>query len=453
MNIVIIGCGKVGATLTKTLVAEKHSVTIIDTDNKKVEKLALEVDCMGITGNGAIQSVQKEAEIDKADYLIACTSNDEVNILACMIARKSTDCCTIARIRNPEYTKQVNYIMKELDISTTINPELATSNEILRILRYPSSLYSDSFFKGRLNLLQTEIPNNSKVIGKKLYEISKELGGNILICAIKRDNDWFVPTGFDTIEQDDKICFLGEHLSVTMFFKYIGFSYKSIESCMIVGGGKISKYLINRLVSNKYNCNIKVIDIDHKVCEELATQFPSISVVCGDATDKNMLISEGLYDVDSFISLTNMDEQNIVLSLFANRNKKAKVITKVNHLNFFDSLDEIDVGSIINPEKVAANMIISYVRGSINAFSSNIETMYKICDDKLEALEFKIKDISDVVNVPFKNLKIKKNIIIAGIYRDSKLIIPNGNDELKLNDRVIVVSKEHKLNSIVEVLK
>lgn len=452
MNIIIIGCGKVGSTIAKSLFSEKHNITVIDKDEAKVNNVTTNVDCMGIVGSGAIQSVLLEAKVDTCDFLIACTNSDEINILTCLMARKCSECRTIARIRNPEYSSQIDYIMNELDISMTINPELATANEISRIIRYSSSLSSDSFFKGRLNLLRVEVPDESNVIGCKLFEISKKFNCNVLVCVIERNGEVFVPSGYDTLEKGDKICFVSDHANAIQFFNVLGYKYKPLKSFIIVGASKIARYLINNLIKNNSDCNIKLIDIDKKVCDEFASEYTNISVVCADAADKNMLIKEGLNDVDAFITLTGIDEENIILSLLAKHNKNAKVITKINHLNFIDSLNELDVGSIVNPERVAANLVVSNIRASSNSKGTNVSGLYRIYDEKVEALSFKIKAESNITNIELRNLKIKKNIIIAGIYRKGEVIIPNGYDMIKVKDSVVVISKDQKLNDLTDIL-
>ena len=451
MKVVIVGCGKVGTTIAKCLVDEKHDVIIIDKSQENVDSAISDIDCMAVVGNGAIQSVLLEAQVDTADFLIACTDSDEINILTCLIARKSSKCRTIARIRNPEYAKQIEYIMKELDISLTINPELETAKEIARILRYPKSISSDTFFKGRFNSLTINVPDGSPIIGMTLMDISSKLKCDVLICVIERENDIIIPNGNSQIEKGDKLLFFAEHSNVVQFFKLIGFNYKSLKSIFIIGASRITYYLIDILNKSDLHSSIKVIDKDLKACEELASQFPHVSVVKADANENNILKQEGIDDADAVISLTGIDEQNIILSLLSNNNN-TKSIAKVNHLNFVDAVKNLNVGSIVNPERVAANMIVSYVRASINSRNSNIEVLYKLFNDKVEAMGFKIKNDSKVTNIKLKDLTLKSNVIIAGIYRKGNVIIPTGNDEFKIGDSVVVISKGNVLNDIVDIV-
>lgn len=451
MRVVIVGCGKVGSTIAQSLVNEKHDVILVDRTEEIVSNVTSKIDCMAVVGNGAIQSVLLEAQVDKADYLIACTNSDEINILTCLIARKSSKCRTIARIRNPEYAKQIEYIMKELDISMTINPELATAREIARILRYPKSISSHSFFRGRLNSLMIDIPEKSSIIGKTLFDINRTYNCNVLICVIERKDEIIIPNGDSVIKENDKILFLAEHQNVVKFFKAIGYDYKTLNSYIIVGAGKITHYLVDILNKSNMNFNIKVIEKDRASCEEIASKFPNISVVKADASDKGVLKQEGVYDADAFITLTGIDEENIILALLADRNR-TKTVSKVNHLNLIDSIKEIQIGSVVNPERIAADNILTYLRAVINSGNSNIETLYRLFNDRVEALGFKIKDKSIVTDVKIKDLKLKPNVLIAGIYRQGNVIRPNGNDEIKIGDGVAIITKDNLLNDITDIV-
>ena len=451
MKVIIVGCGKVGATIANSLVSEKHDVILIDKSQDILDSVLTDIDCMAVAGNGAIQSVLLEAQVETADFLIACTDSDEINILTCFIARKSSKCRTVARIRNPEYAKQIEYIMKELDISLTINPELETAREITRILRYPNSISSDTFFKDRFNSLMINIPDDSKFIGMKLLDINKEFNVDILVCAIERGDDIIIPNGNSVINKGDKILFFAEHNNVVKFFKAIGYEYKALKSFMIIGAGRITYYLIDMLLKSNYNNSIKVIEKDIKACEDIASKYPNISVVRGDAIEGNILKQEGLSDVDAFITLTGIDEENIILALLAN-SFKTKSIAKVNHINFMEAVKGLSLGSVVNPERIAANHIISYVRAADNSRNSNIETMYRLFNDRVEALGFKIKNKSIVTNIKFKDLKLKPNVLIAGILRKGQVIRPSGNDELMVGDSVVVITKDNVFNDIIEIV-
>lgn len=452
MKIIIVGCGKVGLTLAHNLTNEKHDIILVDKSQLVLDNAMLSIDCMSVIGNGAIQSVLIEAQVETADYLIACTSSDEINILTCLMARKSSKCRTIVRIRNPEYAKQLEYIMSELDITMTINPELATAREILRIIKYPKSITSSSFFKGRLNSLLIEIPENSKIVGVKLSDANKYLKCNVLICVIERNGEIIIPNGNSIIEKNDKILFVADNKNVLSFFSEIGYDYKQLSSFMIIGAGRITHYLVNLLLKNIPNCSIKVVEKDLSSCEDLASKFPDISVVHADATEKNVLIKEGMNDVGAFITLTGLDEENIILALLAN-NTKTKSIAKVNHLNFADAVKDMPIGSIVNPERIAANIILSYVRAAADSRDSDIDTLYRLFDERIEAMGFRIKTESIVTNIKIKDLKLKKNVVIAGIYRNGNVIMPNGFDELIVGDSVVIITKDNKFKNITEIVE
>lgn len=452
MKVIIVGCGKVGSTIARSLVSENHDVILVDKSQSLVDAVSSDIDCMAVVGNGAIQSVLIEAQIETADFLIACTNSDEINILTCFLARKTSKCRTVARIRNLEYAKQIEYIMKELDISLTINPELETAREIARILRYPKSISSDTFFNGRFNSLMISIPDDSKIIGMKLKDANILLHSNVLVCAIERGDEIIIPNGNSEIKKGDKILFVADHNNVVSFFKAIGYEYKSLKSYMIIGASRITYYLIDILNKYNSNINIKVFDKDIKICEDLASKYPNVSVINADATEGNILHQEGIDDTDAFITLTGIDEENIILALLANNNGKTKSIAKVNHMNFVYAIRKLDVGSIVNPERVAANLISSYVRAANDSGESNIETLYKLFDGRVEALGFKITSKSKATDVKLKDLNLKSNVIIAGIYRKGAVIRPTGYDELKVGDSVAIITKDNVLNDIVDIV-
>ncbi len=453
MNIIVVGCGKVGSAIVEQLVKENHNIVVIDKDRAVLNKINENYDCLAIVGNGAVKSVLDDAGLNRADLLIACTSNDEINMLTCLIAHKNPKCKTISRIRNPEYTNEISYLRNELYLSYTINPELAAANEMVRLMRYSSTISSESFFKGQVNLLKIVVSNNSPLIGISLYEMSQKLNCNLIVCIIERGEDIIIPRGSDIIMAGDKISFVADHKGAIRFFKEAGVDYFQIKSVLIVGGGKVTYYLINNIKNQLDKVDIKVFDKDKSICEDLAVKFPGISVINGDGSDKRILLQEGIETVDAFLPLTGIDEENIVLALFAKKIGKGKLITKINRTNFIESLKELDIGSIINPENIVSSMILKQIRSLENTQGSNIERLYKLCDDKVEALEFFVSKDSQITNLKIKNLKIKKDILLACIYRNNKIIIPNGEQEIMKGDKVIVISKNQIVNDIVDILE
>jgi len=450
MNIIIVGVGKIGFNLARNLSQEGHSITAIDIDKNVVNQVVDEIDCLGIVGNAVVKSVLVDANIENADILIACTASDEINMLTCLLANKFKKLKTIARIRDPEYTTEINYLKEQLKLSYTINPELAASNEINRVMRYSSAISSESFIRNKVNLLKVQVVEGSPLCGVKLYDIQYKFDCKLVLCIIERNDDIIIPSGNDEIQVNDKISFVADHDNAIDFFKHAGFDYSPIKSVMIIGGGKISYYLIKILQNN---CSIKIIDSDKKVCEDLLETFPEISVVHADGSDKRILLQEGIENVDAFLSLTGIDEENIILSLFAKKMGDNKIFTKINRTNFSEVMKELDMGTIINPEIICSNIITKQVRSYESTKGSNIEKFYKLCDDKVEALEFFISEESNVTNIKLKDLKFKKDTLIACISRNNKIIIPNGNDELIKNDSVVVITKNDMLNDITKIIE
>lgn len=453
MKILVIGCGKVGTAIASTLSKEKNDVVCCDIKKENIDKITSSIDCMGVVGNGILPEVLKEAGVETCDYMIACSGDDEKNILACLVTRHLSKCRTIARVRSLEYADQINYIMSELDITMTINPDLAAANEISRIIRYSKSISSDSFFKNRLNLLKIQVDDTSKLAGTKLLEVDNKFKCNVLVCTIERGEDVIIPHGNDVIEVGDKISFVADNINTDIFFQNIGYNYKPIRSYMIIGASRIARYLIKNIKLTNPKATIKVVDYDREVCNKIAEEFDDVAVICGDGQDIDLLNKEGLQDVDSFISLTGIDEENIIFALYAKKVSNAKVIAKVNRFNYIDTLKNIDIGSIINPERIAANIINLHVRGAKQSNSSKVETLYRICDDKVEALSFRIREKSRVTNTTLRDLKTKQDIIIAGIYRQGKVIIPKGNDQIQVNDSVLIINKGDAINNIEDILE
>lgn len=450
MKIVIAGAGKVGLTLVKNLTMSEHEITIIDPKESNIRKAMELYDCIGLVGNACIQSDLIDAGIENADVIIASTSDDETNMLICLMAHKNSHCKTIARIREPKYYDQVSYLREELNISMSINPEKVCANEIVRLMRYNSTLSSESFLRGRVYLQKISVDELSPIVNVKLKDI--KIDAKILICIIERGNEIIIPNGDDIILPGDKISFLTDDKETINLFKKLNLDYKSAKSVMIVGYSMITYYLIEKIQEINPSCAIKVIEEDKAKCDLICENFPKVSVICGKGNDKNLLLSEGLDDTDAFISLTGIDEQNIIMSLNASKHVKGKVISKINSLELIEDLKEIEVGSVVNPEITAANVIDLAIRGMSNSRGSNIEALYKLCNGEVEGLEFIVKNEPRLLNTTFRDMRIKKGIVIACIYRQGKVIIPKGNDEFKRGDRAVIISKQHIIEELVDIL-
>mgnify|MGYP000201063861 FL=1 len=452
MKIIIVGCGKVGTTLAEQLNRENHDITLIDTNEEAIQNISNSADVMGVTGNGAVYQVQMEAGIQDADLLIATTNSDELNMLCCLIAKKAGNCHTIARIRNPEYSSEIRYIREELNLSLAINPELAAAREIARLLRFPSAIKIEPFAKGRIELLKFLIPEHSLLNDMRVMDVVNRLKSNVLICVVERGNDVVIPDGNFVMKKGDKISFIASHQESADFFKKAGVDNNIVKSAMFVGGGKLTHYLC-RLLDDTI-LKIKIIERDEERCRQLSELLPKAMIIHGDGTDEQLLLEEGIRQTEAFASLTGFDEENIMLSLYASSQSKAKLITKVNKIAFENVINSLNLGSLIQPKMLTAEIILQYVRAMQNSMgSSNIETLYKIAADKAEALEFRVKEGSPILGIPLEKLKLIDNLLVACINRGGTIITPRGKDTVEAGDTVIVVTTHTGLNDLTDILR
>ena len=452
MKIIIVGCGKVGTTLAEQLNRENHDITLIDTNEEAIQNISDSADVMGVTGNGAVYQVQMEAGIQDADLLIATTNSDELNMLCCLIAKKAGNCHTIARIRNPEYSSEIRYIREELNLSLAINPELAAAREIAHLLRFPSAIKIEPFAKGRIELLKFLIPEHSLLNDMRVMDVVNRLKSNVLICVVERGNDVVIPDGNFVMKKGDKISFIASHQGSADFFKKAGVDNNIVKSAMFVGGGKLTHYLCRLLEDTKIK--IKIIERDEERCRQLSELLPKAMIIHGDGTDEQLLLEEGIRQTEAFASLTGFDEENIMLSLYASSQSKAKLITKVNKIAFENVINSLNLGSLIQPKMLTAEIILQYVRAMQNSMgSSNIETLYKIAADKAEALEFRVKEGSPILGIPLEKLKLIDNLLVACINRGGTIITPRGKDTVEAGDTVIVVTTHTGLNDLTDILR
>lgn len=451
MRIIIAGCGKVGFSIIEALIPEGHDVVVIDTNSDRITEITNRFDIMGIVGNAASYNVQIEAGIEDAHLLIASTNSDELNLLCCMIAKKTGNCRTIARVRNPVYNEEINFIKEELGLSMAINPEAAAAMEISRLLRFPSAIKIDTFAKGKVELLEFEISEDSILANKSLIDVSRHIKTDILICGVQRGEDVFIPNGRFVLREGDKITIVASYENSRKFFKEIGYVDTKIRDVLIVGGGRIAYYLAKMLP--KEGIALKIIEKDRARCEELSTEFDDVIIINGDATNQELLIEEGVENTSAFITLTGIDEGNIFLSLFAKSRKTAKVITKINRLAFDDIVDTFHLGSIISPKSITSEYVLRYIRAMQNTIGSNVETLHKVIDKKAEALEFYIQEDCPLVDKALEDLHLKENLLIACINHKGHISIPNGQSKIGVGDTVIVVTTNTGLNDIKDILE
>lgn len=439
MNIIIVGCGKVGELLTSYISKEGHDVVVVDTDSQIIDDAVNEYDVMGIAGNGASNSVQLDAGAASADLLIAVTAQDELNIMCCLVARKLGTKHTIARVRNPEYAEQISFMRREFGLSMAVNPEYDAAHEILRIIQFPAAIKVDTFAKGRIDLVEVKIDEGHPLCGRRLSELTSVYNVNILVCAVRRGDEVIIPSGDFMPEENDIIHITAPHSELAAFFKKLGIAEKRIRTVMIIGGGKIAFFLARMLAS--IGIEVKLIESDRERAETLSDQLEHVMVINGDGTDSDLLIEEGIDRVDATVTLTGIDEENIIISMFAGTRSVDKVITKVNRFDMVKMLTSIGLDCIVSPKSIIANNILRYVRGLENSAGSSIQTLYKIVDGKAEALEFIAADSFEFLGVPIKDMRLKKNLLLACIIRGGKIIYPHGSDTIELGDSVIVVAK------------
>ena len=451
MQIIIVGCGKVGYTLVEQLSGENHNIVVVDIKEERVRSITDELDAMGVIGNGASYQTLLEAGIKQADLLIAVTNSDEQNLLCCVIAKKAGNCKTIARVRNPIYHEELEFLRQELGLAMIINPEMASAAEIARIFQFPSAIKVDTFAKGRIEMLHFRVTAECKLNHYKLIHIRTTLKCEVLVCTVTRGDEVMIPRGDFVFEEGDMVSIVSTPANANDFFRKIGINTGRVHSAMIVGGGTISYYLARRLLA--VGIDTKIIESDMERCEQLSELLPKATIINGNGIDQNLLLQEGLDNVQGFAALTGLDEENIFLSLYAKKSSKAKVVTKVNRITFNSVLDDLKLDSITYPRLLTAEFIIKYARSMNASLNSNVENLYKLQNGKVEALEFLIKEENPrLTNIPLMNLPIKKNILVCCINRHNRIIIPGGQDVIQPGDSVIVVLTDERLHDITDIL-
>ena len=450
MKIVIVGIGKVGLSITKMACQGKHEVTVIDSNKKVIDAVSNSFDVLGLCGNACSYDVLKDAGVAKAKIFIAVTESDEANMLSCMVARKLGARYTVARIRNYEYAKQISFMQETLGISLAINPESETSNEILRMINLPEVISVETFAHDHADLLEFNISDNSPLVGMTLKDVNSKLGTNLLVFAVTRNEDVIIPNAHFVFAPGDRINFTCERNESKNVMTKFGLVSKKIKNVLIIGGGRISTYLAQLLVKNKYR--VKIIEKSYERCVELNEILDGVDIVNADGSDHEVLMEEGLQKCDAVVCLTGSDDVNVIIPMYSNKNGVRKVIAKINSEPMRILLENQKNVSIISPKEVVINRILSFIRASNNTRGSSVQSLCKLVNGKVEAVEFTATAKSKVLNKPFKKLKFKGNLLIGGIIRDGKLVIPNGDSCIMENDSVIVVTNKYELNDLDEII-
>lgn len=450
MKIVIIGAGKIGVTLTEQLLRERHEITVIDLRGEALEDVST-LDVLTVEGNGITPEIQREAGVPEADLVIAVMSTDEENLLACLVARKLGVSSTIARLRNPDYSTGIHLLKDELGLSMVLNPELDSASEIARILRAPSAMKIDTFAKGRVELHKVRLPENSPLDGMKLSELGRQHSG-ILICVVERgEHEVFIPGGSFMLRAGDRISFVAKPRTAAKFVSRIGIRVDPVKRVMLLGGGRISFYLAKQLL--EFGASVKIIEANEEICQSLAERLPEATIIHGDATNGRLLAEEGIEKMDAVASLTGIDEENVLLSLYARSVTPAKIITKINRTTFSRIIGSMDLGSVFHPRYIAADRTVRYARAMENSLGSNVETLYKLVGNKVEALEFRATAKSAVCGKPLMELQLLPNLLIGAITRGDKVLTPGGRDTIEPGDTVIVVTTVPGLNDLDDILE
>lgn len=452
MKIIVAGCGKIGTTLVECLVAEGHDVVVIDSLSEVISTVANIHDVMGVCGNAADTETLEEAGIDTAELFIASTSSDELNMLSCFLAKRMGAKHTIARIRNPEYNdKSLDFMKKQLDLSMAINPELLAARELLRILQMPSAVKVETFAGRSFEMVEIRLPEDSEIDGLSLRDLREKYKTNILIGAVQRGEEVHIPGGNFILKGGDKVGLIARHSDIVKFLRSIGMMRKQAKSVMIVGGGRTAFYLADMLSS--VGTSVKIIEKDPALCHDLSDILPDASIICGDGAEQEVLLEEGIRDTDAFVALTPMDEENILISIYAELQKVPKVISTVNREELAPMAEKLGLDCIVSPSKTISDVLVRYARALDNSLGSNIETLYKLMDSKIEALEFISAADPRLNDIPLKDLATKPSILIAGIIRGRRTIVPGGNDCIQAGDRVIILAENQRLSDLSDILR
>lgn len=452
MKTIIVGCGKVGTSIINSLVKEKHDIVAIDKNPAVINEISNIYDIICVCGNGTDCEVLEEAGVDKAELFVAVTSSDEFNMLSCYLAEKMGARHTIARIRNPEYNdKSLTFMRNQLNLTTSVNPEFMAASEIYNILKLPAAANLESFSGRYLEMMEYRLKPESPLIGHTLSELRKKYISKFLICAVQRGDQVYIPDGNFTLQEGDRIGLTSSPAELQKFSKEIRSVNKQTHSVLILGASITTFYLCKKLAAS--GTSVKVIDKDEKKLHDLVAAIPEVVAICGDGAEQELLVEEGIDSVDAFVALTGIDEENILISIFANSRNVPKVIPKINRPELLKMASDLGLDSIVSPKKIVTDLICRYARALQNTVGSNIETLYKLMDGNVEALEFKVTSKFESVNIPIRDLTLKPGIIIAGIIRGKKAIIPSGEDTIQPGDNVVIIVSGQQVSTLSEIIQ
>ena len=455
MNIIVVGCGKIGSTLVESLSAEGHDVVALEKDAHVLEQITNMYDVMGVCGNGADCEILEEAAVDKAELVVAATGSDEMNMLCCFFARKMGAKHTIARVRNPEYNdRSLGFMRQQLNLSMSINPELLTAQELFNILKVPSAVKIEYFSGRNFEMAELRLREDSILDGIRLIDLQKKYHTRVLICAVARQGETIIPSGDFTLRAGDKIYLTAAPRELEKFFRLLGVFRARASSVMIVGASKMCYYLASELL--EMGMSVKIIDQNEQRCVEMSEKLPRALVIVGDGTDSELLSEEGISQTDAFVAITGLDEANILMALSAAKQSGdcCKVVAKINRKSLLELVStESLIDSVVSTGAVTTELILQYIRAMKNASASKVKTLHRIVDEKVEALEFSVTPDISFAGVPLRDLNLKRGLLLAGIVRQNgQIVIPSGNDVLHLHDDVIVVTTDTQLEDLRDIL-
>ncbi len=452
MKIIIVGCGKIGSVLISNLVAEGHDVTAIDSDPAVINELTNIYDVIGVPGNGVDCDILSEAGVAEAELFAAVTGSDEFNMLSCYIARQMGAKQTLARIRNPEYNdSSLGFLRQHLHLSMPINPERLAARELYHVLKLPSAANVVTFSMRNFEMVELKLKSESALDGLSLIDLRQKYPQKFLVCVVQRGEEVIIPDGNFVLKSGDKVGLTATPSEMHKLLKNLGLLKKQARNVMILGASKTAYYLAKALIDA--GNAVKIIEKDAARCEEFSEKLPDAVIIHGDGAQQELLLEEGLKSMDAFVALTGMDEQNILMSYFAQMQNVPKVIAKVNRDEFAPMAEHLGLDTLVSPRRTVANIIVRYARALENSRDSSVETLYKLMDGKAEALELVVHNDCELVNIKLKDLRLKSNILIAGIFRNKKILIPAGDDHIAVGDKVVILATGHRINHLSDILK
>ncbi len=455
MKIIILGCGKVGTVLAEQLILEGHDITVVDRNEKVLRNLCARLDIMGVTGNSAMLDTLIEAGVREADIMMAVTDSDEINMLSCLIAKKEGHCQTVARVRDPEYEKELNYLQNEMNLGLVINPDKMAAHEIIRLLNFPSALQIETFAKGQVDMIKMRLNADSPLCNVALSDLSKHITSNVLIACVERGDEVLIPSGKTVLLEGDAISFIASAREAVTFCKECKLEYAPIRNAFIVGGGKEGYYIASSLQNNHSKCDVKIVEIDEERCKFLSDAFPDVTVIHGDGTNRNLLLEEGVSGAEAFIALTGNDEENIIMSML-NKGATPKTVHNITKIDYLDPVHFVNnpaVGSVVCSKKIVADAVVRFVRALEQSSDANMEKLYTIANGRAEAAEFLVYDEPELVGIPFSKMNLKENTLVAAIIRKKEMIRPTGSDCMKSGDRVIIITSNSGLRDLRDILR